>query len=74
MNRHEIESLFTESLKRELVNKSYEGKRIIDVKVELVTDTQHIGDYDSIDFETLKIFINLESIKGKISGWVPYYF
>jgi hypothetical protein len=73
MNNEEIANLFTEALKDKILNTiHYDGRKIIDVKVEI--NKQSYNDEDGgFDYDELIIKIKTQSPQGKNSKWGTYY-
>ena len=73
MNRSKIQDIITDALKQNMVGKSYEGKKIVDVKAEIIDGMQYVGDFDCFEYQDFRISVILEAQNGKRSKWVTYY-
>jgi len=73
MNREELSSLFTESLKAKLINTEYNGRKVCDAKVDIVEGSWEEEGYGGGSYEDLIIKVKTLSPKGKNSRWENYY-
>lgn len=74
MTRRKIELIITNALKNDMIGRHYEGKKIVDVKGEIVEGKQYVGDFDCFEYQDFKISLVLETKDGKRSKWVTYHF